>query len=305
MPTGHHDEAEIWDRRHPDAAHQRGSDGLFWVLVLSSTTMVAEIAAGYATGSLALLADGWHMGSHVAALGLAYTIQRAADSPNIRRRLTFGAGKLRALGGYSSAMILAGFACWMAIESIRGLIAPRTVDTGPALVVAVIGLAVNLASAFLLHRAEGHGPTDSGHVDHNHRAAFMHVVADAATSVLAIFALLAARHLGWSLADPLMGLLGAVVICYWAYGLVRETLPMLLDVTPQDVEARVRAALATSFPVEVVDVHVWYMTRNQLAASIVLIAHEPLTADAVRHVLANEPHLTHITVEISVCATSH
>lgn len=158
-----------------------GSRGLAAVLVLSAVTMVGEVTAGWATGSLALLADGWHMGSHVAALGLAYAVHRAALSPNVQRRLSFGAGKLRALGGYSSAVLLAGFALWMVFESLAGLWHPQPLDTGPAIVVALLGLIVNLVSARLLHADH---PAD--HHDANHRAAFVHVLADALTSVLAI-----------------------------------------------------------------------------------------------------------------------
>jgi len=301
MFTRHPEHLAAWKSAHRAGSGNPASHGLGWVLGLSVVTMAVELAAGWWTGSLALLADGWHMGSHVVALGLAYAIHRAAGSPRVVERLTHGPGKLRALGGYSSAILLGGTSLWMTWSSVLRLLEPRAIDTGPAIVVALVGLGVNLLSAWLLHHDHDH--SDHAH-DPNHAAAFAHVVADALTSVLALVALAVSRWWGWHAADPAMGLVGALVVLVWAWKLVVATAPLLLDVTPADMEPGMRRRLTESLDGEVVDLHVWSIAPGCWYASVVWIAHSPTTADAVRGVL--EPFgLSHDTVEITTCSASH
>lgn len=307
MFTRHPEHHAAWTSAHRAGTGTGDSRGLGGVLALSVVTMVTELVAGWWTGSLALLADGWHMASHVVALGLAYAIHRAATSPGVVARLTHGPGKLRALGGYSSAILLGGTSLWMTWSSALRLAEPSTIDTGPALVVAGIGLLVNLVSARLLHHDhddhEGDHDHDHAH-DPNHAAALAHVLADALTSVFAILALAASRWWGWHIADPLMGIVGAGVVLVWAVKLVRATAPLLLDVAPARLLADMRTALGTALDGEVIDIHVWSIAPECRYASVVLVAHRETTADDVRRVLAPFG-LAHVTVEITPCSEAH
>jgi cation diffusion facilitator family transporter len=257
--------------RRPVAVSRR-ERGVRWVVALTAATMVAELVAGTVTGSMALLADGWHMATHVGALGLASAAYALSRRYATHRAFTFGTGKVGVLAGYTSALGLGAVAVAMAVESIARLLQPGQVDHATALPVAALGLVVNLASAALLH---AHGHADPGHAEHedghdhhdhdhdhdhdpNHRAAFLHVLADAFTSVLAIGALLAGQHLGWTWLDPVSGLVGGAVILQWATGLLRGTAAQLLDVAPSNgIEAEARAALESLGDVRVLDLHVW------------------------------------------------
>lgn len=196
------------------------------VLVLTLVTMAVELAAGYATGSMALVADGWHMSSHATAMLLAWIVHVAVRRARVAGRRAFAPARLGALGGYTSALLLAGFAAHMASESVARLRDPVPVRFEAALVVAVVGLAVNVLCARLLH---AHEHDDDGATDLNQRAAFLHVVADAVTSVLAIVALLGGRLAGWFFLDPVMGLVGAALVVWWAFGLARDSARTLVS----------------------------------------------------------------------------
>lgn len=298
------------DRASLGADHERNSRRTLAVVAIAAVVMVAEIAAGTAFGSLALLADGWHMGTHVAALGvsvLAYRLaSRYADDP----RFAFGTGKFGDLAGFASAIALGLTAVLIAAEALERLRAPVPIAFGEALAVAVIGLAVNLGSAWLLggdgghaHDHHGHGAHGHSHAhgaeDHNLRAAYLHVLADALTSVLAILSLLAGPYLGWLWLDPAVAALGAVVIAVWSVGLVRRTALALLDAdAPPDLARRVREAIETGGD-RVSDLRLWRIGPGRYALVLAVASPEPRPCEAYRARLAGLPMLRHVTVEVA------
>jgi cation diffusion facilitator family transporter len=274
-----------------------------WVIVLTAATMAAEIVAGTLTGSMALLADGWHMGTHAAALLIAFAAYRFARRHAADRRFAFGTGKTEALGGFASAILLGLVALAMIWESGERLLAPVPIRFEEALLVAVVGLAVNLASAFLLGRDDRHhGHEHHRHQDHNIKAAYLHVLADALTSVLAIVALLAGRQLGWVWLDPAAGILGALLIGRWSVGLLKDSGAVLLDGAVDEVEIRaIRDAIEADADNRVVDLHVWRVAPGRLAAIVSLVSHYPRPPGHYRDLLARRPGLVHITVEVNAC----
>jgi cation diffusion facilitator family transporter len=282
-----------------DERHHHGERRTKLVVALTAAMMVVEIAGGLMFNSMALLADGLHMGSHVVALGLAafayvYARRHAEDD-----RFTFGTGKVGALGGFTSAIILGLIALIMAWESAHRLMAPMPIDYQAATLVAVVGLAVNLLSAVLLrHDDHAHGP----HEDHNLRAAYLHVLADALTSLLAIMALVGGRSLGWVWLDPIMGLVGAGVILWWSYGLLRPAGRTLLDAeATAEHRDRIRRLVETDADNLVLDLHVWRVGSQHLAAIIAVATHEPRPPAHYKALLAEIPDLAHVTVEVNPC----
>ncbi len=292
------------------------------VVGVTAAMMVLEIVVGKITGSLALTADGWHMATHAGALGLSalayvFARRRAADP-----RYTFGTGKTYALAGYTSAVLLGLVALWMGVESARRLISPVTIQFAEALPIAVLGLAVNLVCAVVLgvgHDDHGH---DHGHPhghglahgedhgrghaehhghghDHNLRSAYLHVIADAFTSVLAIVALLAGKYLRWTVLDPLMGIVGAVVISRWAFDLARGSARQLLDaaVEPHRTE-RLRSALEAEGTSRVLDLHLWEIGPNRRACVVAVAEHEPREASHYRERVRAVEDVCHLTVEV-------
>jgi cation diffusion facilitator family transporter len=297
--------------------HQYGGEGesqgrrrTLQVVILTLVVMVLELWAGWVTSSMALLADAWHMASHVAALGITLFAYRFAADHARNRRFTFGTGKVSALGGYSSAVVLAVVAVGMALESTRRLAAPVPVDYDMALLVAWIGLAVNLAGAWLLHDAHHHRPAadhhddhpqEEGH-DHNLRGAFLHVVADALTSVLAIIALTLGSRLGWGFLDPLMGVVGAAVILHWSVGLLRQSGATLLDAEDHaELEGRIIALLEAEPDHRVADLHLWRIGPHSRACIVSLVSHDPLPVEYYKERLAAIEGLAHVTVEVNRC----
>jgi cation diffusion facilitator family transporter len=272
------------------------------VVVLTAVTMILEVAAGSYYGSMALLADGWHMGTHVLALAIAVFAYRIARRHAFNTRFTFGTGKVGVLGGFASATTLAIVALLMVAESIHRLFDQGPIQFNQSILVAVIGLAVNLASAFILEQGHHHAHAPGHAHDHGHdlnlRAAYIHVVADALTSVLAIFALLAGKYAGMIWMDPLMGLVGAALIGRWSFGLLRETGAILLDaaIDPPAVTA-IRDALGPEARIS--DLHVWKVGPGTDAAIISLVTDEPKPAAFYKNKLAKIPGLTHITVEVN------
>lgn len=287
-----------------------------WVVLLTAVFMVVELLAGWLFKSMALLADGWHMSSHAIALGLsvaAYTLAR-----RLRRddRFAFGTWKIEVLGGYTSALILVGVALGMAYESVTRLVQPAAIAYDQALVVAVLGLGVNLASAFLLAGAahghdHGHGHNHEhghehehgkghGHADLNLRSAYVHVAADAATSLLAIGALAGGKYfqLGWL--DAAVGLIGSVVVVAWAITLLRATARSLLDAEMDaPVVAEIREALASSsVPAELRDLHVWRVGKGKYACILHVATATPVPPAYFRELLGIHEELVHITVEV-------
>ena len=282
------------------ASHDENARRTGWVVVLTFVMMIGEIAAGYLTGSMALLADGFHMATHVVALGIAAAAYGFARRHANNARYSFGTGKVGDLAGFASAMVLGLVSLGIAVESVLRLLEPTTVAFTEATVIAVVGLAVNIASAFLLmgHHGHDHGHShDHGHHhDNNLRSAYVHVLADALTSVLAIAALLAGRYLGWVWLDPAMGIVGAIVIAKWAYGLMRDSAAVLLDTTDEPVAAEIRELLATD-DVRISDLHVWQVGPDARAAIVSVVASAPVSAETIRERLAPVHELSHLTVE--------
>ena len=275
------------------------------VILLTLTMMIVEIAAGVLFGSMALLADGWHMGTHAAALGITalayYYARRHADNP----KYTFGTGKVGVLGGFTSAVVLAGVALLMAVASFERLLLPRPIRFDEAIIVAVTGLIVNLVSAYILRdrrHAHDHTGDHHHHHDYNLKAAYLHVMADALTSVLAIIALITGKALGWIWMDPIMGVVGAAVIMRWSYGLLRDTGKILLD---RDVSMETVSTIYSTMEADsdnrVSDLHIWRIGTNQLAAIISIVTHFPKPPDHYKKLLTSFKELAHITIEVNQC----
>ena len=319
-----------WEPSHDYRPLETTAERQAWrVAALTGVTMLVEIVAGYAFNSMALLADGWHMASHMLAIGLtalAYLLaRRYANDP----RFAFGTWKVEVLAGFASSLMLLVVVAMLAFESFWRLLQPQVIAFEMALWVAVVGLLVNLASAWLLRdshdhgHAHGQGHSHAGghaHADHDHdhdhdhaapaagkdlnrHAAFIHVLADALTSVAAIVALLGGLLLGWDWLDPLMGVIGAVIIAVWAKGLLIETGKVLLDrEMDSPVVERVRTALAQEADTELADLHLWRVGRAQFACIVSVVTHGDGSADRYKARLAGIVELVHVTVEVNRCA---
>lgn len=280
---------------HHDTDHgERGTRFVFWLTVV---TMAVEILSGWIFGSMALLADGWHMASHAGAMAVAWFAyawaRRNADNPD----LVFGAGKVNALAGFASAVGLVLVALYMAAESGARLFSPVPISFGPAILVAVLGLAVNLVSAWWL-RDEDHAHSH----DHNLKAAYMHVLADALTSILAIFALLGGKLYGLGWLDPVMGIVGALVVGRWALGLLRETARVLLDHRAgQDVHEDILRRVQRAGDIRVRDLDVWNVGPRRLAAHLTVEDTAPQPPEFYKDLVAEVAHLERITVEVHSC----
>ncbi|MBI1382486.1 MAG: CDF family Co(II)/Ni(II) efflux transporter DmeF [Planctomycetaceae bacterium] len=299
----HQDPTDPLHRGHDflGAQHDRNERRLWLVIALTLATMVAEIVAGTVFGSMALLADGWHMATHAGALSigaLAYAwARRRVHDP----RFVFGTGKVGDLAGYTSAVALAGVALLIAWESFTRFFEPISIRFDEAILVAVLGLVVNLASAWLLREDHAHSHDhghDHHHSDHNLRAAYLHVLADALTSVVAIAALVLGRQFGWMWMDAVGGLLGALVILRWSYGLVRDTGGVLLDVERGgDLASAVRERIEQDGDL-VLDQHVWRLGPGHFGAILVVESDDPLTPREYRARLVDLAVLAHVTVEV-------
>jgi cation diffusion facilitator family transporter len=286
-----------------------GERRTLWVIFITATMMVVEITAGLAYSSMALLADGLHMGSHTAALGITtiayvYTRRCAADS-----RFCFGTGKVNAFAGYTSAVLLALFALLMAWESVNRLFNPVEIAFNQAIVVAVLGLVVNGASMIMLggHHHDSdhdHQHTDSHHhshthADHNLRAAYLHVLADALTSLLAIFALLTGKYLGLNWMDPAMGIVGAILVARWSLGLIRNTSGVLLDhQAPGVMLEQTRAAIESVDDNRITDLHIWSIGPGIYSATIAVVSHTPRPPEHYKKLIPKDLGIVHTIVEV-------
>ncbi|HEX8414311.1 MAG TPA: CDF family Co(II)/Ni(II) efflux transporter DmeF [Sphingomicrobium sp.] len=289
------------------SSHDENARRTLWVVILTAAMMMIEIVAGYMTGSMALLADGFHMATHAGALGVAAAAYAYAKRHARSPAYSFGTGKVGDLAGFASAMVLGLIALGIGVESVLRLFQPITVAFSEATVIAVVGLAVNIASAFLLsgghHHGHDHHGHDHGHAhsahggDNNMRSAYVHVLADALTSVLAIAALLSGRYLGWVWMDPVMGIVGAVVIARWSWTLMRDTASVLLDRTDGHVADEVRELVETPGDAKITDLHVWRVGPEAHAAIVSVVAGEGVTGDTIRTRLAPVHELAHLTVE--------
>lgn len=283
----------IFNRGNPIAEKKTA-----WALLLTTVMMVAEIISGYAYNSMALLADGWHMSSHSVALGLAVMAYVLARRYANDHRFAFGTWKIEILGAYTSALLLLLVAGLMLYQSIERLINPTAVHYDQAIAIAAIGLLVNLVCAYLLKDDHSHG--HDHHHDLNLRSAYMHVVADAATSVLAIVALFGGKLWGASWLDPVMGIVGAGLVAIWAYGLIRDSGRVLLDAEMNaPVVEEIREVIADSpIAATICDLHVWRVGKQTYACILTLAVREDVAPDYFRQQLAIHEELAHITVEI-------
>ena len=299
-------DASTHDHFFLGSSHDENARRTLWVVVLTAGMMVIEIAAGFLTGSMALLADGFHMATHAGALGVAAAAYAYAKRHAYSSAYSFGTGKVGDLAGFASAMVLGLIALGISVESVLRLFQPISVAFGEATIIAVVGLAVNVASIFLLSGGHHHGHDHGERHDHrrahagdnNMRSAYVHVLADALTSILAIAALLAGRYLGWVWMDPVMGVVGAIVIARWSWSLMRATASVLLDATDHHVADEVRALVETPGDAKIADLHVWRVGPEAHAAIVSVLGGHGVNGDTIRARLAPVHELAHLTVEI-------
>jgi cation diffusion facilitator family transporter len=303
-----------WTHQHVfdegNALAERGTRAVMWI---TAAMMVVEIVAGWWFNSMALLADGWHMSSHAVAIGLSAFAYAAARRLAGDPRFAFGTWKIEVLGGFASAIFLLGVAALMVLGSVERLLSPQPIHYQEAMLVAAIGLVVNIVCARILGHAHGHDHDHHGHHhDHHHhhdlnlKSAYVHVIADAATSVLAIVALAGGWIYGWSWLDPLMGMLGALLVGIWAKNLVGETGKVLLDrEMDHPVVEEIRAAVERGLDAgdtRVTDLHVWRVGKRSYACAMSILTHDPdLTPPRVREQLALHEEIVHATIEIHQC----
>lgn len=305
-----------WQHDHVflGAQHTRNERRTWLVVGLTVAMMVAEIVAGTIFGSMALLADGWHMSTHAAAIGIAALAFRYARRHAHDPRFAFGTGKLGELAAFTSAVVLAVIAFAIAYESVLRVANPVPIAYGEAIAVGVLGLAINLVCAWLLrddhHHSHGHGGHaddeggDHAHhhaTDNNLRAAYVHVLADAATSVLAIGGLIAARAFGWLWIDPVVGIIGSGVIAVWAYGLMRDSGAVLIDAVPDSkIEQEIRRRMEIGGD-RICDLHIWQIGPGHYAAIVSIIASDPQAPSVYKKRLSDMKKLSHVTVEVTAC----
>jgi len=304
----------IQDFRHAHVflgeAHARNERKTWTVIALCAAMMVAEIIGGLWYGSVALVADGLHMSTHAGALliaALAYTYSRRYASDE---RFVFGTGKLGDLAAFTSAIALAMIALLIGYESLARLVNPVPIAFNQAIPIAIVGLGVNLLSAYILREDHNHhhpNPRDHAHHhrDHNLRTAFVHVLADAAVSVLVIIGLVTGRQFGWIWMDPLMGLIATVVIMSWSWTLVRAAGAILLDVSPDPALAAKIAARLERRGDRISDLHLWRVGPGHIAAIVSVVSDHPETSSAYKKLLSDLPHLSHVTIEVERCPGIH
>lgn len=306
----HFDNLHLWRHAHVFGQDQKryGENRTLVVIGLTASMMVVEIAAGLVFGSMALLADGLHMASHAAALSISafayiYARHYAHDA-----RYSFGTGKVNALGGFTGAILLAVFALVMAWESIERMAHPVAIAYEQAIFVAVIGLLVNGASVWLLghHGAHHHGDSSAHrhdhHHDHNLRSAYLHVLADAFTSVLALAALVTAKYAGLVWMDPLMGIVGAVLVTRWSWGLMQASSAVLLDMQgPAAIREKIRTAIEGGTDDRVADLHLWAIGPDIYSVILSVVTHDPRPPGHYKQLLTSDLALAHVTIEIHQC----
>jgi len=305
----HRTDHSCFRKRHdfvPDFSHAERRTRI--VIGVTAAMMILEITVGLMSHSMALLADGWHMSTHVIAFlitAVAYYFART-QAGNVR--FSFGTGKIGVLGGFTSAVVLSMIAFLMAGESVRRLFVPLEIHFNEAIVIACVGLLVNLGCAVMLadhHHESGHG--SSHREDLNLRAAYLHVLADAFTSLLAITALTSGKFFGWAWLDPVVGIIGSGVVFSWAYTLLRDTSGILLDRTPasSDLPDQIRRAIESDGDSLVTDLHVWQVGIGKFAAMVSIVAHDPKSSDSYRALLRGHDELVHVTIETHHCRQHH
>ncbi len=296
---------ENWQHSHDfSVKNEKGEQRTQYVLLLTAITMIVEIIAGSVYGSMALLADGWHMATHVAAFMIALFAYRYARNHANDPAFAFGTGKVNVLGGFASAIALAVVALVMLIESLQRIVDPQIIHFNEAIAVASLGLLINVVSAFLLkddHSHTHHHVHDDDH-DHNLKAAYLHVLADAMTSVLAIVALVSGKYFGWNWLDPIMGIVGAIIITRWSYGLLKQTSPILLDASiEEEYQRKIIETIEKDSDNRISDIHVWKVGANHYAAIISLVTHFPNATEHYKKLLNTFDKLSHVTIEVYEC----
>ena len=298
-----------WKHSHSFGQDRKraGEVRTFIVIAITAAMMVVEITAGLAFGSMALLADGLHMGSHTVALGINAFAYVYARRHAHNARYSFGTGKVNTLGGYTGAILLAMFAALMAWESVQRLFNPVSIAFNQAIFVAVLGLIVNGASVFILgvdhshdhdhdHEHEHH---DHHHHDHNLKSAYLHVLADALTSVLAIFALLIGKYYGAIWMDPLMGIVGAILVARWSIGLLKSSSRILLDEQGSEaIQDAIRGSIEQQEENRIVDLHLWTVGPGVYSLIISIVARSPQSPGHYRSLLPTHLHLQHVSIEV-------
>lgn len=305
---------KTWQHQHNFSnQNQQGERNTLYVLLLTISTMFAEIIAGTVYGSMALLADGWHMGTHAAAFMITLFVYRYARKHKNNPKYAFGTGKVSVLGGFTSAIALGLVALIMAIESAVRLFSPEQIHFKEAILVAFVGLLVNIVSVFLLkdhhshdhkhhHHDNDHDHSHTEQHDHNLRAAYFHVMADALTSILAITALLLGSYLGLNWLDPVMGIVGALIISKWAWGLLTQTAPILLDKSIEsEYKQKVINCIEQQSDHQVADIHIWSISADHYAAEITIVSHKPFAVEYYRKLLQPFSRLDHLTIEVNEC----
>jgi len=300
----HNHSLHLWQHQHSFGQDvvKSGERRTLIVILITVTMMIVEIGSGIVYGSMALLADGLHMGSHSAALGISAFAYRYARKHAHNKSFTFGTGKVNALAGFSSAIMLIFFALAMAWESTIRFFNPIEIIFNQAIIVAFIGLIVNAVSVFILgewkHEEEPH---HNHHHDHNLRSAYLHVLADALTSVLAIAALIAGKYLGFNWMDPLMGIVGAVLVSRWSFGLIRDTSRILLDKEVSDeIQTAVRNAIEEKDDNRISDLHLWSIGTGIYSAAISVVTENPKPPEYYKELLP-KVGIVHITLEVHKC----
>lgn len=299
--------ADDWRHSHIfDEGNPLAERNTRWAVVLTAVMMVAEIIGGWMFNSMSLLADGWHMSSHALALGLSVLAYGAARRYAHDTRFAFGTWKIEVLGGFTSALLLVLVAGLMLYQSVERLISPTSIHYDQAIAIATVGLLVNLACAWLLKDGHGHDHHDHETHDHHHhdlnqRSAYFHVVADAATSVLAILALTGGKLWGASWLDPVMGIVGAGLVALWAYGLLRDTGRVLLDAEMNaPVVAEIREVImASPISAQISDLHVWRVGKGKYACILSLVTKDVVDPDYFKRQLSIHEELIHISVEVN------
>ena len=317
----HDHDISAWTHHHVfDEGNRAGERGTKLVMAITAAMMVVEIVAGWWYNSMALLADGWHMSSHAVAIGLSALAYVAARRYAHDPRFAFGTWKIEVLAGFSSALFLIGVAVLMVVGSLERLAAPQPIQFDQAILVAAVGLVVNIVSAWILGGAHDHDhhhehdDADGDHGHHHHhdlnlKSAYLHVLADAATSVLAVAALAGGKFYGWNWLDPVMGLVGAALVAVWAWGLLRETGRVLLDC---EMDRPIAANLVRhieqhpAWPgTSVADLHLWRVGRAKYACIVSLVTdRRGLEPGEVRAALMEFVELAHVTVEVNACPHS-
>ena len=293
-------------KHHFDDGNPLAQKRILMATILTAVMMLLEVIGGWIFQSMALLADGWHMSSHMLALGLAYFAYRAARHYAHDQRFSFGTWKIEILAGYSSAILLMVVAGFMAFHSIQRLFSPVQIHYNEAIPIAILGLLVNLICAWLLHDGHHHHhavEVHSHHHDLNQKAAFMHVVADAVTSIFAIIALIFGKYLGWDFLDAALGIVGSILVAKWALSLMQETGKTLLDAEmDHHVVDEIREVLAELPHTTLTDLHVWKVGKGKFSCILALETTVDLTADRVREILSIHEEIVHVSVEINSTA---